>query len=323
MDRIVSWRGHNCDGSNETSLVSLKIMDMDKKRRLQEVFYSHPYVIRADISRPDGTYGIRVKSCFAFNRRNSSVQLIDDRGCPINKAVLTPFTYNDADGHADSTLFAMFQFSDGNQVHFQCDVGVCKGGCPPLNCDDDIGIRAPTDGGVIVASTSVFVLQPGDPAGESRMNCILLIVFLQIINTRFEIDVLEQSNIQPCRYLKKVMPLVNTKRLCRYLYDCQIGNFEISRQGTRLWSGEWQSSPAPDSIDLGGRSTSAIDALSRPTRLKTLNQVGTIYSGWPSECDPIEEALIVLYDFEPFIAESAPRPLHRKQKLPGSSPAGE
>ncbi|BES99884.1 Zona pellucida-like domain [Nesidiocoris tenuis] len=157
------------NAKNETSLVSLKIMDMDKKRRLQEVFYSHPYVIRADISRPDGTYGIRVKSCFAFNRRNSSVQLIDDRGCPINKAVLTPFTYNDADGHADSTLFAMFQFSDGNQVHFQCDVGVCKGGCPPLNCDDDIGIRAPTDGGVIVASTSVFVLQPGDPAALAEV----------------------------------------------------------------------------------------------------------------------------------------------------------
>uniref|UniRef100_A0A0A9WFE9 ZP domain-containing protein n=1 Tax=Lygus hesperus TaxID=30085 RepID=A0A0A9WFE9_LYGHE len=158
------------NAKNETSLVALKILDMDKKRRQTKVFYSHPYIIRADISRPDGTYGIRVKSCFAFNQRNNTVQLIDDRGCPINKQVLTPFVYSEADGHADATLFSMFQFPEHQeQVHFQCDVGVCKGGCPVLNCDDDFVTRAPTDGGVVVASTSVFVLQPGDAAALAEV----------------------------------------------------------------------------------------------------------------------------------------------------------
>ncbi|XP_014257005.1 uncharacterized protein LOC106670864 [Cimex lectularius] len=154
---------------NETSLVSLKMLDKEKKRRLQEVFYSHPYVMRAEISRPDGTYGVRVKSCFAFNRKNNSVTLIDDRGCPVNKQVITPFSYNEADGHADAELRSMFQFPDGNQIHFQCDVGVCKGGCPELNCDDVATTRPGTYDGAVVASTSVFVLQPGDAAALAEV----------------------------------------------------------------------------------------------------------------------------------------------------------
>ncbi|XP_073973373.1 uncharacterized protein isoform X2 [Rhodnius prolixus] len=148
---------------NETSLVSLKLMDKNRKKRLQEVYYSHPYIIRAELSRPDGTYGIRVKSCFAFNRRNNSVQLIDDRGCPLNKQVLSPFIYSEKEGHADSELYSMFQFPDGNQVHFQCDIGVCKGGCGEPSCSDDsIPTRDIADDGILLASTSVFVLQPGD-----------------------------------------------------------------------------------------------------------------------------------------------------------------
>jgi hypothetical protein len=39
---------------NETSLVSLKLLE--KGKRVQEVIYSHPYTLRADISRPDGKY---------------------------------------------------------------------------------------------------------------------------------------------------------------------------------------------------------------------------------------------------------------------------
>lgn len=37
---------------NETSLVSLKLLE--KGKRIHEAVYSHPYTLRADISRPDG-----------------------------------------------------------------------------------------------------------------------------------------------------------------------------------------------------------------------------------------------------------------------------
>lgn len=41
---------------NETSLVSLKLLENDK--RVQEVYYSRPYTLRADISRPDGEFSL-------------------------------------------------------------------------------------------------------------------------------------------------------------------------------------------------------------------------------------------------------------------------
>uniref|UniRef100_A0A1B6CA23 ZP domain-containing protein n=1 Tax=Clastoptera arizonana TaxID=38151 RepID=A0A1B6CA23_9HEMI len=158
------------NAKNETSLVSLKVLE--KGKRVQEVVYTHPYTLRADISRPDGTYGIRVKNCFAFNKRNNSVNLVDDRGCSINSRVISQFKYDEKLGHADATIFSMFRFSDSSEVHFQCDIAVCKGLCPEVTCDDQ-GLSAlaraqpkdiyseTTDEGVIMASTSVFVLEPG------------------------------------------------------------------------------------------------------------------------------------------------------------------
>lgn len=74
-----------------------------------------------------GMYGIRVKSCFAFNKRNSSVQLIDDRGCPVKNHVVTKFIYDTNTGIADATLYSMFRFPESPQVHFQCDIAVCRG----------------------------------------------------------------------------------------------------------------------------------------------------------------------------------------------------
>jgi len=155
------------NAKNETSLVSLTVLDKEKHTRLRQVYYSSPYVLRAEISKPDGTYGMRVKSCFAFNKRNGTVKLIDERGCPAKTKLISPFTQeNKEEGYAEATIYSMFQFPDSNQVHFQCDIGICKGGCPEISCDDDVlpGSKDSVDDGVILASTSVFVLQPGDVA---------------------------------------------------------------------------------------------------------------------------------------------------------------
>ena len=37
---------------------------------------------RAHISQPDGTFGMKVKRCFSFSDQNSTVELVDERGCP-------------------------------------------------------------------------------------------------------------------------------------------------------------------------------------------------------------------------------------------------
>ncbi|GLV44384.1 uncharacterized protein CBL_10188 [Carabus blaptoides fortunei] len=156
---------------NETSLVSLRVMEDGKK--VQEAVYSHPYTLRAEMSRPDGTYGIRVKSCFAFNKFNITVALIDDRGCPVNPKVISQFKYDEKTGHADAQLFSMFRFPESTEVHFQCDIGICKGVCIETACDSEIqplaqsrslanDVYSSPDEGVLMASTSVFVLDPGD-----------------------------------------------------------------------------------------------------------------------------------------------------------------
>ncbi|CAB3368975.1 Hypothetical predicted protein [Cloeon dipterum] len=62
---------------NETALVNLALIDRD--RPVYEAVYGHTYTLRASISRPDGSYGINVKSCFAFNKQNKT-ELIDDQG---------------------------------------------------------------------------------------------------------------------------------------------------------------------------------------------------------------------------------------------------
>ncbi|KAG8232370.1 hypothetical protein J437_LFUL008838 [Ladona fulva] len=128
------------NAKNETSLVSLKLLEKGKK--VHEVVYGRAYTLRADISRPDGraerqtldrpylaeigTYGIQVKSCFAFNKSNISFPLINTRGCPLS-SVISPFKYNEKLGAADATLQSMFRFPDSNEVHFQCDIAICKG----------------------------------------------------------------------------------------------------------------------------------------------------------------------------------------------------
>ncbi|XP_044260971.1 uncharacterized protein LOC123008951 isoform X2 [Tribolium madens] len=147
---------------NETSLVSLRLLD--GSRKVTQAVYSKPYTLRAEISRPDGTYGFRVKSCFAFNKLNSSVPLIDDKGCPTNGDVIGPFVYDEKKGTADAQLRSMFRFPESSEVHFQCDIGLCRGSCPEPVCNDGAQSRAlTTEEGILMAATSVFVLDPGDP----------------------------------------------------------------------------------------------------------------------------------------------------------------
>ncbi|XP_072162298.1 uncharacterized protein [Bemisia tabaci] len=164
---------------NETSLVSLRLLD--KGRKVQEAVYSHAYTLRAEISRPDGMYGIRVKSCFAFSKKNISGEpLIDDRGCPVNPRVISKFKYDEKLSQADASLYSMFRFPESSEIHFQCDIMVCKGSCGEVQCDNgpltaaralpkDIYSDTPSDEGVLSASTSVFVLEPGETPMYSEL----------------------------------------------------------------------------------------------------------------------------------------------------------
>nr|CAD7601621.1 unnamed protein product [Timema genevievae] len=98
--------------------------------------------------------------------------------CPIQPEIITQFKYNSKKGVADATLRSMFRFQDSSEVHFQCDIAICKGMCIEVVCNTDVeplpsaqsrsldqdiySESSSADEGVIMASTSVFVLEPGD-----------------------------------------------------------------------------------------------------------------------------------------------------------------
>ena len=112
--------------------------------------------------------------------------------CP-DPTILSPFKYNSIRGVAEADLFSMFKFPDSNRVHFQCDIVVCQGPCQQPECDETLpeaprrqsSFRDPridptavaTEGvdsrgaagneeGALMASYSVFVLEPGEKIGR-------------------------------------------------------------------------------------------------------------------------------------------------------------
>ena len=128
--------------------------------------------------------------------------------CPVKAQVMTKFVFDQSTGLADSTIFSMFKFPGNEQVHLQCDVGVCRGefyycflsyfiffdcdkrgfvlssagscGTPICEGDDDalgvkgsgntqIGQAVAGEEGILLAGTSFFVLQPGDPRKSRKI----------------------------------------------------------------------------------------------------------------------------------------------------------
>ena len=150
------------NANNETSLVSLKLMEGDKK--IIQAVYSRPYTLRATVSRPDGIHGFRVKSCFAFNKSNGSVSLIDDRGCPSDPDVIDGFIYDEKASFAEARLKSMFKFPEGSEVHFQCDISLCRGPCQqPVCTPGAVQSRAlESEEGPLMAATTVFVVDPSE-----------------------------------------------------------------------------------------------------------------------------------------------------------------
>jgi hypothetical protein len=47
--------------------------------------------------------------------------------CPVNPRVISQFKYDEKAGAADAILYSMFRFPESSEVHFQCDIAVCKG----------------------------------------------------------------------------------------------------------------------------------------------------------------------------------------------------
>lgn len=142
----------------------------DNERRVRETIYGRKYTVRTELTHPNGTYGIRVINCFAFNKKNRSIELIDDRGCPVNNNIMTKFIPNSDGTQANAVINSMFKFPEGSEVHLQCDVLQCAGGCnAEIDCSGSPVIKGDralgeSNDGMLLAATTVFVLDPNSPS---------------------------------------------------------------------------------------------------------------------------------------------------------------
>lgn len=161
---------------NELYRVSLGFLDSGKK--VHELVVGHQYTLRAGVSGPGGTEGLRVKSCFSFAPNTSEVELIDINGCP-KTTFLSAFKYNETSETADATVSSTFRFPGSNKINVQCDIVVCQSSrCPVPSCpgspepgtkslpqqikDGDSAVQ-------LMASTAVFVVEPGESSISSPL----------------------------------------------------------------------------------------------------------------------------------------------------------
>lgn len=124
--------------------------------------------MKAEVTQPNSTYGIKVKNCFAFNKKNESMALIDDRGCSVD-GMMSRFFISDDGQSATAMISSMFKFSNGSEINFQCDIVTCPGKCaeddkctsdPAALTKSSRGLGQPEDAQALLAATTVFVLDP-------------------------------------------------------------------------------------------------------------------------------------------------------------------
>lgn len=94
-----------------------------------------------------------------------------DFSCPFDPQIISKFQVNSDGTQATAVLRSMFKFPEDSEVHIQCDVAQCNGGCTNEVCPGDVltaGLvgKQPTgtgaEDGTMLAATTVFVLDPAD-----------------------------------------------------------------------------------------------------------------------------------------------------------------
>ncbi|XP_055375011.1 uncharacterized protein LOC129607838 [Condylostylus longicornis] len=157
---------------NSNSQVILKLIK--NERRIREAIYGHDYNLRAEILEPKKTNGIRVTNCFAFDKKNFNLTLIDSDGCPVD-SIMSSFRPNSDGKTADAYIKSMFKFPDDSEVHLQCDVSSCEESCfQEPNCNNvaiagvggAVGTKTTTvkenSDAMLLGATTVFVLDPAE-----------------------------------------------------------------------------------------------------------------------------------------------------------------
>jgi len=162
---------------DERSYIQLKVTDgVSKVNAVLEG--SDQYKLQLQVLNPDPEFGILVKRCFAFDNADTSLQLVNDRGCR-DQRLISEFRYNDASSTAEADIYSMFRLPHSNRTYFQCDVEICRGACEKPVCeltrqttdsDSDPFQKTEADD-TVTTSTSVFVAEPGSVSAVGLSAC--------------------------------------------------------------------------------------------------------------------------------------------------------
>lgn len=93
-------------------------------------------ILKVDVQ-PDFIYGGFARSCFAKTMEEEGefqYEVTDENGCATDPSIFGNWEY---DPHKKSLMarFNAFKFPSSNNLRFQCNIRVCFGSCPPINCD--------------------------------------------------------------------------------------------------------------------------------------------------------------------------------------------
>jgi len=173
---------------NTVSIVQLRVtLPTNPQPKIDTVLPGKPYKLRAEVLEHDPEFDILVRRCFAFDETESSLQLVDGRGCKDDK-LISDFTYDKEAGTAEATIYSMFTLPHSNRTYFQCDVAICRGECPQPECTESVTLkkegelqnlenreeqdpfeRAEDD--AVTTSTSVYVAIPGTAESAKAVYC--------------------------------------------------------------------------------------------------------------------------------------------------------
>lgn len=120
-------------GPPPTCLMSITALD---GREVTSAEIGQDLLLRVDVQ-PDSIYGGFARSCEAKTMDDEGeyqYEVTDSNGCATDPSIFSDWKY---DQHRKSLVarFNAFKFPSSNNLRFQCNIRVCFGSCPAVNCN--------------------------------------------------------------------------------------------------------------------------------------------------------------------------------------------
>ena len=120
-------------GPPPTCLMSITALD---GREVTSAEIGQDLLLRVDVQ-PDSIYGGFARSCEAKTMDDEGeyqYEVTDANGCATDPSIFSDWKY---DQHRKSLVarFNAFKFPSSNNLRFQCNIRVCFGSCPAVNCN--------------------------------------------------------------------------------------------------------------------------------------------------------------------------------------------